>query len=268
MSKKLYVVFLFGIILVGLAAAPFAVNANHAWGNYHWARSSNPLSLQIGDNVTATWDAHLSAAVADWDASSVLSLAVAPGQARGKCRPTSGRIEVCNDFYGNNGWLGIAQIWVSGDHITQATTKVNDTYFSSAPYNTPDWRQFVMCQEVGHDFGLGHQDEAFDNPNLGSCMDYTNDPTRNDGQGNNLHPDTHDFDQLMSIYTHLDSSGGGGGCNPRSPNCTSGNNGLPGSDFDTPGEWGQLVRAEGRIAVYERDFGNANRVVTFVIWAN
>ncbi len=33
-----------------------------------------------------------------------------------------------------------------------------------------------MCQEIGHDFGLDHQDENFNNPNLGTCMDYTNDP--------------------------------------------------------------------------------------------
>ena len=45
-----------------------------------------------------------------------------------------------------------------------------------AQYNTPAYRRFVTCQELGHDFGLDHQDEVFDNPNLGSCMDYTNDP--------------------------------------------------------------------------------------------
>src|SRR5688572_31754287 len=56
--------------------------------------------------------------------------------AKGKCRPTAGRIEVCNAAYGNNGWLGIAQIWISGAHITQGTTKLNDTYFNTDTYNT------------------------------------------------------------------------------------------------------------------------------------
>jgi predicted Zn-dependent protease len=60
---------------------------------------------------------------------------------------------------------------VSGSHIVQGTTKVNDTYFNTATYNTRAWRQLVMCQEVGHTFGLDHQDETFNNPNLGSCMD-------------------------------------------------------------------------------------------------
>jgi hypothetical protein len=36
-----------------------------------------------------------------------------------------------------------------------------------------------MCQEVGHTFGLDHQDENFNNTNLGTCMDYTNDPSTN-----------------------------------------------------------------------------------------
>jgi hypothetical protein len=72
-----------------------------------------------------------------------------------------------NSRYGQNGWLGLAQIWVSGNHITQATTKVNETYFNMPQYDTPAWRRLVMCQEVAHDFGLDHQDETFDNPNLG-----------------------------------------------------------------------------------------------------
>ena len=48
----------------------------------------------------------------------------------------------------------------------------------------------VMCQEVGHDFGLDHQDENFNNPNLGTCMDYTNDPSTNQ------HPNAHDYEEL------------------------------------------------------------------------
>jgi hypothetical protein len=91
--------------------------------------------------------------------------------------------EVCNWKYGNNGWLGLAQIWISGGHITQGVSKNNDTYFDTSTYDTPAWRQFVTCQEIGHTFGLGHQDEDFYNANLGSCMDYTVNPILNQ------HPD-------------------------------------------------------------------------------
>ena len=57
-----------------------------------------------------------------------------------------------------------------------------------------------MCQEVGHTLGLDHQDENFDNPNLGTCMDYTSDP------GTNQHPNQHDYDELEAIYAHLDTT--------------------------------------------------------------
>jgi hypothetical protein len=187
-----------------LIAAPTPVSANHSWGNYHWARTSNPFNLKVGDNVTSAWDTYLDGAISDWSASTVLDLTKVAGSANPKnCRATAGRIEACNSRYGNTGWLGVAQIWASGDHITQAVTKLNDTYFSTASYNTPAWRRLVSCQEIAHDFGLDHQDENFNNANLGSCMDYTSDP---DGPPSNEHPNQHDYDQLETIYAHLDST--------------------------------------------------------------
>jgi hypothetical protein len=197
------------ITVVGAAVAIVAglvgpAAANHSWGGYHWARTSNPFTLKVGDNVSSAWDAYLDGAISDWSASSVLDLAKVAGGTRPKnCRPTAGRIEVCNARYGNNGWLGIAQIWLNGDHITQAMAKMNDTYFGTSAYNTPAWRRLVMCQEIAHGFGLDHQDENFDNPNLGTCMDYTSDP---DGPPSNEHPNAHDYAELEVIYSHLDGS--------------------------------------------------------------
>ena len=63
------------------------------------------------------------------------------GQLEQNCRATLGRVEVCNGNYGNTGWLGIAGIYLSGTHITKGYVKVNDTYFNTATYNTPEWRQ-------------------------------------------------------------------------------------------------------------------------------
>ena len=207
------------IALVSVALVGTAL-ANHSWGNYHWSRSANPLALNVGDNVNSSWDGYLNEAISDWNVSSVVELSkVAGGTTGSTCSPMSGRIEVCNAAYGTTGWLGIAQIWVTKSHITQATTKVNDTYFSTAQYNTPSWRRLVMCQEVAHDFGLDHQDENFNNPNLGSCMDYTSDP---DGPPSNEHPNAHDYEQVESIYAHLDGSGGGKPCNPHKPGCQAG----------------------------------------------
>jgi hypothetical protein len=179
-----------------------------------------------------------------------------------KCRPTTGRVEVCSASYGG-AWLGLAQIWVSGSHIYQATTKVNDFYFKKAKYNTPAWRRFVMCQEVGHTFGLDHQDESFSNPNLGSCMDYTSNPV---GPPSNEHPNRHDYDQLVTIYnSHVDSTTTVG-------QATAGAKAPPAMDeidFAGPAQWGRLIRStnQGRTELYELDFGGGHKVFTFVIWA-
>src|ERR671924_1219463 len=112
---------IFGATGLVVIIAVATLTANHSWGSYHWARTSNPFTLKVGDNVDADWDVFLDDAITDWNASAVLNVTEVPGGANPRnCRPTSGRIEVCNSRYGNNGWLGIAQIWVTGTHITQA----------------------------------------------------------------------------------------------------------------------------------------------------
>ncbi len=249
---------LLAIALLGTLAGVSTLFASHSWGNYHWARSGNPFTLKTGDNVDANWDPYLDGAITDWNRSVVLQLLkVAGGSNPKNCRPTSGRIEVCNSKYGSNGWLGLAQIWASGNHITQAVSKLNDTYFNTAKYNTPAWRSLVMCQEIAHDFGLDHQDEIFDNPNLGSCMDYTSNPS---GPPSNEHPNPHDYQQLETIYSHLDSTTTIG---------QTTNRGAAASQIDR-GQFGQLMRSTngGRTELYVLDLGNSQRVFTHVIWAD
>jgi len=243
-------------MIVMLAAFPFSAGATHSWGNYHWARTANPFTLKLGDNVSSVWDPILGTTSSDWTQSTVLNTTIVAGgvstKALKRCPATSGRVEVCNTTYGNNGWLGVAQIWANGDHITQATVKVNDTYFNTSTYNTTAWRNLVMCQEVGHTFGLDHQDENFNNANLGTCMDYTNNP------GTNQHPNTHDYDQLVTIYTHLDSTTTIG-ATPA---------GFANADVHAQENWGEKVSDNGKSALFVRDFGNGFKVFTFVIWAS
>lgn len=242
-------------VLVTVALFPSSADASHAWGSYHWARTSNPFTLKLGDNVNSTWDPYLATTSSDWSLSSVLDTTIVAGGTTGRrCRATAGRVEVCNASYGNNGWLGLAQIWASGSHITQGTAKMNDTYFSVAPYNTTAYRNLVMCQEVGHTFGLDHQDTNQTNTNLGSCMDYTNNPS---GPPSNEHPNQHDYDQLSTIYSHLDST----------TTIGSAPAGFASGDFSAPNTWGKLVSSDAKTALYERDFGNGFKVFTLVIWA-
>jgi hypothetical protein len=259
----------FALVFIFGAAVP--VFADHSWGGYHWARTQNPFTLKLGDNVTSAWDAHLATASSDWSASSVLDTTVVTGLTNPKnCRAVAGRIEVCNSKYGNNGWLGIASIWLNtGGHISQGTAKMNDTYFNTPTYNTGPWKRLVMCQEVAHAFGLDHQDEAFDNANLGSCMDYTNDPDGGAGgasandQGNE-HPNAHDFEELEAIYAHLDTTTSVGQLVAKGYGAARA--ALKGENQDHP-EFGRAIGfdAHGRADTFSRKDGEET-VITHVFW--
>ena len=244
MMRKFLAVSVTALAVAITASAAFAT---HAWGNYHWARTSNPFTLKLGDNVTSTWDSYLNTASSQWSQSSVLDTTVVAGQAKGKCRPTAGRVEVCNGNYGNNGWLGIASIWASGDHITQGTVKLNDTYFASSSYNTTGWRSLVMCQEVGHTFGLTHQDENYNNAPIvpHTCMDYFS-PASNETVG----PNQHDYDELAIIYSHLDST-------------TTIGSAVGNAPGKAP-SFSKASRANG--SVYRDHLPNGDTVTTFVFW--
>jgi hypothetical protein len=269
------------LVSLAIAAFPLFTYASHSWNNYHWARTSNPFTLQLGDNVSSAWDSYLLTTASNtlkggWGLSTVLNTVVVTGGTRPRtCKPTSGRVEVCNATYGNNGWLGIAQIWVSGGHITQGVTKLNDTYFNTAKYNTPAWKNLVMCQEVGHTFGLDHQDETFDNPNLGTCMDYTNDPDGTLGsQADNQYQNNHDYEELGIIYEHTDSTTTVGQTVQSGPGKGQRRPAPADTDSDDPVElgtaqWGKLVRStnHGRTELYELDLGRGHKVLTHVIWA-
>jgi hypothetical protein len=206
--------------------------------------------------MSSGWNGYLATASADWSISSVLDTVIIPGTNRPKtCKPTAGRVEVCNAEYGNNGWLGIASIWASGTHITQGTAKMNDTYFKTNKYNTPAWKNFVLCQEIGHTFGLDHQDEIFTNANLGTCMDYTSNPSTNQ------HPNAHDYEELEIIYSHADASTTIAQSTASLPSTT---------DLNDPKEWGKEVRraSNGSSSLFARDLANGQKIFTFVVWAD
>lgn len=258
-----------------LCVSPVA--ASHSWGSYHWARTGNPVALTINTALTGSWPQYVGPAVSQWDQSNVLALSGPNPVNAGtkKCNPIPGQILVCNALYGQRGWLGIASIWANGDHITQGTTKLNDTYFNTARYNTPAWRAMVACQEIGHDFGLGHVNETFTDPNTGSCMDYSNDPSGTagtNGTNANIAPDQHDFDQLATMYGHGDST---------TTATASTNFGIrqvgraapqpvPGEGVgDTMADWGTPVHRDGkgRPDVFVKSLGGGHKVITHVFWA-
>ena len=243
-------------VFVAIGTITYAI---HSWSDYHWARKANPFTLKLGDNVSSVWDGYLNEASSDWSVSTVLDTTIVAGKTDPRrCRATNGRVEVCSSKYGFNGWLGVASIWISGSHITQGTVKMNDSYFNTGTYNTPAWRRLVMCQEVGHEFGLDHQDEDFSNPNLGTCMDYANDP---DGPPSNEHPNAHDYEQLEAIYSHFDSITTVG---QKVFGSFANENGVDVVDL------GKALRkdSKGRTSLHVRDLGKGEKVLTFIFWAD
>ncbi len=244
--------------LYAVAIAFLAVSASslatHSWGGYHWARKTDPFTLKLGDNLTsADWKAHLSTTSREWNSGNApLQTSIVAGQARKRCSMVAGTTQVCNGRYGTNGWLGLASINITGGtHITQGSAKVNDTYFDTPTYNTPDERLHVMCQEVAHTFGLGHTSE--DGTSQKTCMDYSSSP---DSTG----PNQHDFDQLETIYAHTDTT-----------TTVAARAALAASTSDVtddPISWGHRIRqsANGRHSHYERLNGDGSKTLTHVYW--
>src|SRR5690349_16783646 len=139
------------VTAAGLIAMP--ATAVHSWNGYHWARTSTQVAPPVVNITNSTWSARVATAVSDWNQSTVIQSPLSNSTGNGRtCKPIAGKILVCNAAYGQTGWLGIASIWLSGGHISQGTTKLNDTYYASAQYNTPAWRQAVTCQEIGHNY--------------------------------------------------------------------------------------------------------------------
>ena len=255
-------------VAVALAAATLAslslvspAQASHSWNNYHWARTANPFTLPVGNQLAAgvDWQGHLGTSVADWSASTALRLSATAATITKRCSMVKGTVQVCASSYGRNGWLGLASINISGEHITQGSAKMNDTYFAMATYNNPNEKLHVMCQEVGHTFGLGHTSE--DGSSQNTCMDYFSNTGANAGSTLSTHPNSHDFDQIATTYAHLDAS-----ATAASATTTSGARNEVGNDRST---WGQEVErgAHGEFSIFVRDFGHGEKVITHVTWA-
>jgi hypothetical protein len=245
--------------------------ADHRWNGYHWARTTPEFTLTVVNSTTGDWDAYVAQATQDWSRSTVLNMhedlsGSISDRDRRQCRAPDGAVRICNLAYGFTGWLGVAGISLdSNGHIVRGYTKLNDSYFSTAFYNNYAWKQSVTCQELGHNIGLDHQDEDFDNTPLFTCMDYQDPPYPA--------PNDHDYDELEAIYEHTDSynsyagsgSGGGGGGTCNAP---------PGKGYnkadvpqDPPGNaWGLSLGRKGQREKFLRVDPDGTRHITFVLW--
>jgi hypothetical protein len=133
-------------------------------------------------------------------------------------------------------------------------------------YNNRGERLHALCQEVGHTFGLGHTSE--DGTSQATCMDYCRssdsdiDPTLTTATaGSSVTPNGDDFEQLTSLYSHLDgtvtvsaSSGSTSGLQPS----------------EDQASWGREVAhgRDGAWSLFVRESRSGQRVVTHVTWAD
>nr|WP_298897742.1 hypothetical protein [uncultured Altererythrobacter sp.] len=256
------------LTLAAASAAVLAtpVIAGHSWSNYHWERTTNEISPPVVDFTTGEWaqSNRVQQAVNDWNRSAYINSDYVRGQGNNTACPiVAGEIHVCNDDYGNTGWVGIASISATRGrttHIIGGVSKMNDYFYAMPYYDNDIWRQLVMCQEIGHDYGLGHQNENFNSHETDSCMEYTSTPDAADKTLNQ-----HDLDQLASIYAHSHGGGDGGG--------GSGNGGGKGKPkkFDVgnrPADWGTPIGrdAQGRANLFKRSEASFD-VITHVTWA-
>ena len=275
MRQRLSLVASFVVLVLGVAPA----FASHGWGSYHWGRSCSTCAANITVyDTTATtntnWSDHLSKALfgdpanpntanrRGWNDSAVLTLTRTFSTAsRSTCAAVSGAIRVCNYTYGANGWLGLAQISLgSNNHIAWATTKVNDTYFNTGSYPNTEKRH-VMCQEVGHDFGLGHTSENGSSQN--TCMDYYQNTSNSDWTSTG--PNQHDFDQLLTQHHY-------GAMLPPSSYSLLGDTSIAADaddDYTEPWQWGTPFEfdPQGRAIGFRLDLGD-RAMFTFVRWAD
>lgn len=241
-----------GLILVLISAGAIA---GHSWSNFHWPYSGQAVDVTLINSTSPAWDGYVAQAVSDWSGSSVINLVEVNGSSKRRvqrqCAAPAGQIRICNSRYGRNGWLGIASIWIDSSHITQGVTKLNDTYFSTATYNTPAWKQSVTCQELGHNIGLAHQDEDFNNASLYTCMDYQNPPYE--------YPNAHDFEQLEDLYDHIDAGAIALSAEDRHPRGNA-------SNEDAAQNWGQSMGRRGNHETFIKFYQGGGARLTHVLW--
>ncbi len=142
-----------GALVVVLAAANVDLALSHKWSSWHWDKRNIRVAIW---NCTA--DAN--AAKHDWDNGTDLSL---------PHRSSHTDISVWCGNFGDTGWSGLASIEKSSFdfwhcfwscRIEHGHARYNSFYGGSTGTGTNSDRRGILCQEIGHLFGLDHSNHG------------------------------------------------------------------------------------------------------------
>jgi chemotaxis protein histidine kinase CheA len=163
---------------------------------YAWSNSGNGLTLDILNACSDDWQVFINEALANWDQGAPidsLSFRTTRIDYETTCSDVTGKLKICNGNYGDTRWRGLNEVMLSPrqNTIISSTARLNEYYLSR---ESDAQKLYTACHELGHGFGLPHWDEDFFNRDLGNCMDYTQNPSRNSK------PDESNFLYLAQLY--------------------------------------------------------------------
>lgn len=164
-----------------------------------WRNNGEGLTLPVLNALDQHWHRYFNTAVQEWDNGDpdALLLTTTIVDPDPSCAAIDGALKVCDGDYGDTNWRGINKILLDRGWIIASSARMNENYFND---ESEAQRQYTMCHEIGHGFGLPHTDEDFFNRDLGNCMDYTNRPE------NNKQPAKMNFEFLKELYGTIPGS--------------------------------------------------------------
>ena len=171
------------LVLVSVAGA------DHSWNGYHWP--SDHRSPAVYSKATSNLY-NVPAAVTEWAA---LGTPIQPAMT---ANSTGAAVTVSEGY--SPWWLGLARVYLTSDgHITKGEVKLNTKLLKKYPAAAAD---HVLCQELGHIWGLDHNRVGDSSPDDQTCM---NDQV-NLRSVQYTTPNQHDVDELNLIYAHAEAA--------------------------------------------------------------